>query len=100
MKEAIFLAGLFFDYDIPRDKMFLLKYFRSPLENQFIKYYLCLGEIDHFVDHTGYFCQKKWLIILKKRIDKLIFYYNKYKQEGDLYKLYEIENGKFNYKET
>jgi len=95
MKEAVFLAGLFFDYDIPREKIFLLKYFRSPLEKQFIKYYLCLGEIDNFVDHTGYFCQKKWLKILKKRIDGLITAYDKYKQEGDLDTLCKIENGKF-----
>jgi hypothetical protein len=95
MKEAIFLAGLFFEYDIPREKMFLLKYFRSPLENQFVKYYLCLGEIDNFVDHTGYFCQKKWLKILKKRIDGLLIAHDKYKKEGDLDILYKIENGKF-----
>ncbi len=95
MKEAIFLAGLFFDYDIPREKMFLLKYFRSSLENQFVKYYLCLGEIDNFVDHTGCFCQMKWLKILKKRIDGLLAAHDKYKQEGDLDTLYKIENGKF-----
>ena len=96
MKEAIFLAGLFFEYDIPREKMFLLKYFRSPLENQFVKYHLCLNDgIDNFVDHTGYFCQKKWLKILRKRIESILALHQKYKQECDLSKLYEIENGKY-----
>ena len=95
MKEAVFLAGLFFDFDIPRDKQFLLKYFRSPLENQFVRYYLCLGEIDNFVDHTGFFCQKRWLRILKKRIDNLLLAHDKYKKECNLDKLMEIEIGDY-----
>lgn len=101
MKEAVFLAGLFFDFDIPRDKLFLLKYFRSPLENQFVRYYLCFVkidnfvEIDNFVDHTGFFCQKRWLCILKKRMDALIIAHEGYKKECELDKLMEIENGRY-----
>ena len=95
MKEATFLAGLFFDFDIPLEKKYLLQYFRSPLENQFVKYYLCFGEIDNFVDHTGFFCQKRWLRILKKRIDVLISSHEKYKKECKLEKLMEIEEGNY-----
>lgn len=93
MKDALFLAGVFFDYDIPREKQFLLKYFRSPLENRFVRYYLCFGEIDNFVDHTGFFCQKRWLLILKKRIEKIICAHETYKNNFELDKLREIENG-------
>lgn len=95
MKEAIFLAGQFFNFDVPREKLFLFKYFRSPLENQFVKYYLCIGEIDNFVDHTGCFCQMKWLKILRKRIEGLLAAHNKYKSECNLEKLSEIESGKY-----
>jgi hypothetical protein len=95
MKEAVFLAGLFFEYDIPREKQFLLKYFRSPLEKQFVKYYLCFGEIDNFVDHTGFFCQKRWLRILKKRIDKIMSVHEIYKKNFELDKLRELENGRY-----
>jgi hypothetical protein len=95
MKEAVFLAGLFFEYDIPREKQFLLRYFRSPLEKQFVRYYLCFGEIDNFVDHTGFFCQKRWLRILKKRIDKIMSVHENYKKSFELDKLREMENGRY-----
>lgn len=95
MKEAVFLAGLFFEYDIPREKQFLLKYFRSPLEKQFVRYYLCFGEMDNFVDHTGFFCQKRWLRILKKRIDKIMSVHENYKNNFELDKLREMESGRY-----
>jgi len=94
MKEAVFLAGLFFEYEIPRDKMFLFKYFRTPLEQQFVRYYMCFGEIDNFVDHTGYFCQKRWVRLLKKRMDKILKIHETYKNNFELDKLRELEEGK------
>ncbi len=95
MKDAMFLAGAFFNYYVPREKQFLFRYFRSPLEQQFVKYYLCFGDIDNFVDHTGFFCQKRWLRILKKRIDKIISVYETYKNNSELDKLRELENGRY-----
>lgn len=97
MKEAIFLAGLFFEFDVPREKQFLFKYFRSSLEHQFVKYYLCFGEIDNFVDHTGCFCQKRWLKVLKKRIEKITNVYENFKSNFELDKLREIENGHYKF---
>lgn len=94
MKEAVFLAGLFFEYEIPRDKMFLFKYFRTPLEQQFVKYYMCFDEIENFVDHTGYFCQKRWVRLLKKRMDKILAMHETYKNNFELDKLRELEEGK------
>lgn len=95
MKDALFLAGVFFDYYIPREKQFLFKYFTSPLEQQFVKYYLCFGDIDNFVDHTGFFCQKRWLRILKKRIEKIIGVHETYKKNSELDKLRELEDGRY-----
>ncbi len=95
MKDVVFLAGLFFDFEVPREKQFLFKYFRTPLEKQFVQYYLCFGEIDNFVDHTGFFCQKRWLKILKKRMDKLISVHNDYKNNFELEKLKKLENGRY-----
>jgi len=94
MKDAVFLAGLFFDFDVPREKQFLFKYFRTPLEQQFVRYYLCFGEIENFVDHTGYFCQKRWVRLLKKRIDKILRTHEIYKNSFALDKLRELEEGR------
>lgn len=95
MKDALFLAGVFFEYDVPRDRQFLFKYFRTPLEQAFVRYYLCFGEIDNFVDHTGFFCQKRWVRILKKRLDKIISVHDEYKKNFELDKLREMENGRY-----
>lgn len=94
MKEAQFLAGIFFDFEVSREKMFLFKYFRSPLEHQFVRYYLCFGEIEFFTEHTGWFCQKRWLKILKKRFDKINSLHDKSKADIDLELLEKIEQGK------
>ena len=91
--DAKFLAGVFFEFDVPRENNFIFQYFRSPLEHQFVRYYLCFGEIDNFVDHTGYFCQKRWLRILKKRFDNIKSTYDSYKKEFKLKELEELENG-------
>jgi hypothetical protein len=98
MKELKFLSGAFFDFEIPIDKKYLLKYFKSPLEEQFIKYYLCFSDIDNFVDHTGYLCQKRWLIILKKRFDAITDFHHKCKANVELELLREIEEGKYKFK--
>ena len=94
MKEAQFLAGVFFDFEIPKEKNFLFKYFRSPLERQFVKYYLCFGETDCFIDHTGYYCQKRWVKILRDRFDKIITFHNQCRENMELELLEKIENGK------
>jgi hypothetical protein len=93
-EEAKFLAGVFFDIELPREKLFVFRYFRSPLERQFVRYYYCFGEIDNFVDHTGFACQKRWLLILKKRFDKLVEKHGEYRKEAMLDQLKEIEKGK------
>lgn len=94
MKEAKFLAGLFLEFEIPSDKLFLLKYFQTDLEVQFLRYYFCFQETEYFVDHTGFYCQKRWVKILEKRLNLLIGFYNHCKKNFDTKKLAEIEMGK------
>jgi len=98
MKEIIFLGGMFFDFPIPKERQFLLKYFKSPLRTQFVKYYLCFGEIDNFVDHTGFYCERRWLEVLKKKMDKMIVTYEYFKKNFELDKLAEIESGAYKFK--
>jgi len=93
MKEAEFLAGAFFDCQLPSDKMFLFKYFKSDLEKQFLKYYFCFQEIDCFSAHTGLVCQTRWARILEKRFKLLNFCHNFFKKNFELDKLARMETG-------
>lgn len=94
MKEVEFLAGVFFNLEIPREKNYIFKYFRSPLEKQFVRYYLCFEEIEYFTPHTGYRCQLRWLKELKKRFDYITQYHRTCKFNMDLDLLKKIEDGK------
>jgi hypothetical protein len=99
-EEAKFLAGEFFDLPLPREKAFIFRYFRSPLERQFVRYYICFGQIDNFIHHTGFFCQRRWLRILRNRYEKLVKLHEKYKTEGNLEKLNQLEKGKLKHLKT
>lgn len=93
MKEAQFIAGVFFEFEVPKDKVFLFKYFKSPLEQQFVRYYLCFGEVEFFTEHTGHFCQKRWLKILKDRFDKINSLHEQYRADMELELLQQLESG-------
>lgn len=62
---------MFFTHPIPKASRFLLKYFRSDLERQFLRYAFWSGDMSRFTAHTGYYCQPRWLDILTARLDKL-----------------------------
>ena len=98
MKDLKFLAGVFFEEELPKDRQFLFRYFKSKLEKQFLRYYYCFGEYRHFIDHTGYYCQTRWLRILEKRLKRLEGAFIKAKQEAfnsDSLTLGQIQRGKY-----
>jgi hypothetical protein len=99
MKEAEFLAGVFFEFELPYDKIFLFKYFMSDLEKQFLRYYFCFQEIEHFSNHTGFCCQTRWTRILEKRLKMLMQCHEYYKKNFELEKLAKIEMGKMKFGE-
>jgi hypothetical protein len=95
VKDIDFISGKFFDFDPPPEKQFLFKYFKTDIEQCFIKYYYCFGNYDNFIDHTGLFCQKRWLRMLKKRMDTILFIRDKAKKDMDFDTVFMIESGKY-----
>lgn len=101
-KESEFLAGRFADLPIPKPQRYILRYFRSELERQFLKYHLWIGDHARFTEHTGYFCQEKWLRILKDRYDEIVNLHRWAKSLGTeegLSLLSDIERGKMSFKQ-
>ena len=90
-----FLSGQFFDCDLPKEKKYLFRYFKTDLERQFLRYYHCFGQYEYFTEHTGMTCQVRWLGILKKRLDTIVQLHAKAKREFDLELLAKIETGKY-----
>lgn len=99
-----FIGGVFFEWELPRERLYLLRYFRTHIERSFLLYYYCFREYEHFTDHTGYYCQKRWLKLLMKRHERLVNIHDKAKEgvakgiEEDLSLLARIEKGKFKLK--
>ena len=65
--ELEFISGRFLEDPLPKEKTWLLKYFRREREQQFVKYFLIFNNYWHFVDQTGYyFCIKNLNLLLKR----------------------------------
>jgi len=93
--DALFISGEFFDYKIPKDKRYLMKYFSTGIQENFISYILVFGNYDNFVDHTGIFCKKRYMQFMYSRFKLIEESHYKAKKEMNLEFLSEIESGKF-----
>jgi len=91
------ISGNFVDgnINVPKNKQYLLKYFQSDIQQQFVRYYLSFGSIEHFVDHTGEFCKRRWLEVLAVRFKKLESTLKEAKKNMDFTTVAEIESGNF-----
>jgi hypothetical protein len=101
MQEDLdFISGKFFDFDVPKQQRFLLKYLKTDLQIAFLRYYLVFGQWKNFVDHTGNHCTKVLLAKLEKRYKALTEAHAKalddFTEEG-LELLGLIEEGKYRY---
>lgn len=97
-KDCHFISGVFFEYDVPKEKRYLLRYFKTALQRAFLRYYLVFGNFKNFVDHTGYYCSDRLLYRFQLRFRKLTRLYDESKrslsEEGmELIRL--LETGKF-----
>lgn len=90
-----FIGNLYESYEIPREKRYLLKYFRTTVQSLYLKYVFLYGNHINFVDHTGYRCQERWLKILDTRLQKLQAAHAEAKKNLDLTTLAKIEKGKY-----
>ena len=97
INDLIFISGEFEKLDLPRDKRYLYKYYKTPLQKAFLKYVFLFRSYENFINHTGFHCREKWMKVL---FDKLIFLENLHKeckQNMDMKTLAKIETGKFKF---
>lgn len=98
MIDLHFISGTFFEYDVPKDRRYLLKYFKTDLQLAFLRYYLVFGDCKNFTDHTGYVCNRRLRDKLMNRFHGLIRAYETAKRsltEEGMDVLHLIETGKF-----
>lgn len=88
----------FIDCEIPREKMFLLKYFDTEIQKAFLRYYLIFGDLRNFSDHTGYRCSERLLYRFQFRLKRLLEIYEHAKKslsEDGMNTVLLIETGNF-----
>ena len=92
-QDLIFLSGDF--AYIPKEKRYLTKYFKTEIQVVFLSYFFLFGNYDNFVNHTGVYCQVRYLKILHSRLLKIELAHQNAKKNIDLTNLALIESGKF-----
>ena len=92
-----FISGEFEKFQIPKEKRYLLKYFKTKVQLAFLKYFLVFGDYKNFIDHTGHWCRPKWLKALHERLISIEAMHKEAKANMDLTFLAKIETGKLKF---
>lgn len=93
--EAEFIGGKFFEDNLEKNQRYLYRYFSTPIQKQFVRYYLMFRRVDTFVDHTGFQCTKRWLENLGARIEKLEVIRKQAQSEANIELLAQIDAGDY-----
>lgn len=83
---------------IPKEKLYLLKYFKTPVQQCFLSYYLLHGNYSRFAEHTGHKCSVRWLHAMRVKMTKIENVHTTAKKNFDLDFLADIENGKYKWR--
>lgn len=98
-RDLAFLSAEYKTKRIPKEKKYLRKYFKTPLQMAFLKYFLVFGDYTNFIDHTGLLCQEQWLKSLHEKLMKIEQAHHEARTNPDMEKGMEtlalIERGKY-----
>lgn len=94
-RDRNLVSGVFLEDNIPSDKFWMCKYFKSEIQKRFLIYFLIFRSHFYFTRHTGTYCTKRYLKKMKKFFSFLENEHKKAKENFDLDLLSEIEMGNF-----
>ena len=97
-KDLDFIAGVFMDCDVPKDRRYLLEYFHTELQEAFLKYAIWNEDRSMFRQHTGHHCSDTMLCKMSKRYEDLLVAHRSAKadlSEKGMNLLFQIETGKY-----
>lgn len=95
INQLEFVSGNFFDITLPKEKRYLLKYFKTSIEKQFLQYFYIFNNVTYFCLHTGIPCTERWLYKMKQKLLEIEAAHEKSRQVFDIEKLALIESGKW-----
>ena len=95
MRDLDFIAGKFEDLPIPKEQKYLLKYFKTDIQQAILRYYLVFGEMSCFIEHTGYYTTKSYLYRQEQKLQELMKVHAEAKSSMNFEDLWKIESGKY-----
>lgn len=93
--DEILLSGEFFDYSFPKEKSYLMKYFKTDVQRHFIAYLLLFGDYRNYVDHTGVACKTRYMQFMYSQYMKIEEARDKARADFDIELLAKIDSGEF-----
>ena len=94
-RDRNLISGAFLDDNIPHEKLWMCKYFKSEIQKRFLIYFLIFKSHYYFQRHAGIPCTKRYLKQMKKKFSFLENAHKKAKENFDLDILSKIEMGKY-----
>lgn len=94
-RDHLWLARAYENFELPKEKKYLLKYFKTDIQIAFLKYYFTFGSFENFRDHTGFDCQIRWLNILLNKLESLENARKTARIDMDMTTLAKLESGKY-----
>lgn len=95
--DLLLLSREFENYQLPKEKKYLLNYFDSGIQEAFLKYYFVFHDFKNFTDHTGISVQPKWLRNIHEKLQIIEEAHKQAKSNFDMALVLEIESGNFKF---
>lgn len=86
------------DQPVPKDKQWLSKYFKTDVKTAFLKYMLTFGSAFHFMEHTGFRCDLRYVKRMKRLFFLLEDRHEKARSNLDFEAVADLEMGNFRIK--
>ncbi len=83
-QNCVFIGAQYVDFELPKDLMFLKKYFKTKIQKQFLNYYLCMTSYAKFPEHVGVEASRAFCFKMAKKCDYLLDAIKKAKENMDL----------------
>lgn len=83
-QNCVYIGAQYVDFELPKELLFLGKYFRTKIQRQFLHYYLCMTSYAKFPEHVGVEASRAFCFKMAKKCDYLLDVYSNAKANMDL----------------
>lgn len=92
-RDLLFISGSFFEQEIPKDKQFLWKYYTTPTQVAWLRYFFAFGDTRCFSSHSGHPMTKRYNRRMRRRYKHLVALEQDARRNMNFEKLWEVTSG-------